>query len=61
MEWDFENKHQFDCEWVIDLFEKMKVSLELAMIWLIVSPKNAIVVRLDLVCEGMLCEIVWLY
>jgi len=47
--------------WVIDPFGKMKDNLKLTMIWLFVSPKNVIVLRLNLVCEGMLCEIVWLH
>ena len=59
LEWDFENKHQFDC--VIDPFGKMKANLELAMVWLLVSPKNGIVIRLNLVYEGMMCEIVHFY
>ena len=40
---------------MIDPFEKMNVNLELAMVWVLVSPKNIIVLRLNLFCEGMLC------
>ena len=46
---------------MINPFEKIKANLELAMVWLLVSPKNDIVIRLNLVCEIMLCEIVCLY
>ena len=46
---------------MIDPFGKMKANLELAMVWLLVSPKNDIVIRLNLVYESMLCEIVRLY
>ena len=42
-------------------FGKMKVNLKLAMVWLLVSPKNDIVIRLNLVYESMLCEIVSLF
>ena len=46
---------------MINPFEKIKANLELAMVWLLVSPKNDIVIRLNLVYESMLCEIVRLY
>ena len=46
--------------WVIDPFWKMKANLELTIVWLLVSPKNGIVLRLNLVCKGMLsCILVW--
>ena len=40
---------------MIDPFGKMKANLELAIVWLLVSPKNDIVIKLNLVYEGMLC------
>ena len=46
---------------MINPFEKIKANLELAMVWLLVSPKNDIVIRLNLVYDSMLCEIVRLY
>ena len=46
---------------MIDPFGKMKANLELAMVWLFVSPKNDILIRLNLVNKSMLCEIVCLY
>ena len=47
--------------WMIDLFRKMNANLELEMVWVRVSPKKVIVLRLNMVCEGMLCGSVWLY
>ena len=46
---------------MIDPFGKMNANLELEMVWVLVSPKNVIILRLNMVCEGMLCESVWLY
>ena len=46
---------------MIDPFEKRNVNLELEMVWVIVSPKNVVVLRLNLVCESMLCRSVWFY
>ena len=46
---------------MIDPFGKMNVNLELEMTWVFVSPKNTIVLTLNIVCEGMLCGSVWLY
>ena len=46
---------------MIDLLRNMNANLELEMVWVFVSPKNAIVLRLNTVCEGILCGSVWLY
>ena len=46
---------------MIDPFGKMNANLELEMVCVFVSPKNVIVLRLNMICEGMLCESVWLY
>ena len=45
----------------MDPFGKINANFELAMVKVLVSPKNTIILRFNFVCEGILCGSVWLY